>query len=258
MRSNKTLLFLFFLLGWAIHPCVFAASNYESRVINNNTIHIVTLNPQDYHIRLVKSHDGKPGRESVPDIAKRTKADIAINGGFFEMKGARNGMPTGTLVIDGKRYGLKNRTQGLLAINANQLSIHQNNPKNLLSHYSSLLSGIPLLIKENKILPEIFEKQSSFYTQGHARTAVGKKTDGSLVIVVAEALPGLSLPALAELMKSLECHDALNLDGGGSSTLWMDGKVVNQTLGDIDESEGLQAVRAVSDAIVFTRIPVTL
>ena len=54
-------------------------------------------------------------------------------------------------------------------------------------------------------------------------------------------------------MESLGCQYALNLDGGGSSTLWVKDKVMNQTFGDTDEGNGLQTVRAVSDAIIFKR-----
>jgi exopolysaccharide biosynthesis protein len=39
---------------------------------------------------------------------------------------------------------------------------------------------------------------------------------------------GMSHHELAGLMQRLGCTDALNLDGGGSSTLWYEGKVMNQ------------------------------
>jgi exopolysaccharide biosynthesis protein len=64
---------------------------------------------------------------------------------------------------------------------------------------------------------------------------------------------GLTLKELANLMLSLGCHSALNLDGGGSSTLWIDGKIANQTIGDQDEKLGQTIARPLSDAIVFKR-----
>ena len=66
---------------------------------------------------------------------------------------------------------------------------------------------------------------------------------------------GLTILALANLMKNLGCDEAINLDGGGSTTLWIDDKVVNQTIGDQDEGNGEQRERPVSDAIVFKRLP---
>ena len=38
---------------------------------------------------------------------------------------------------------------------------------------------------------------------------------------------GMTLPELSDYMLKLGCTDALNLDGGGSSTIWLNGKVMN-------------------------------
>lgn len=59
---------------------------------------------------------------------------------------------------------------------------------------------------------------------------------------------------LSSKMKKLGCEYAMNLDGGGSSTLFIYGKVVNQPMGDIDEGNGQQTIRPVSDAIILTKV----
>jgi exopolysaccharide biosynthesis protein len=56
---------------------------------------------------------------------------------------------------------------------------------------------------------------------------------------------GMSHHELAGLMQRLGCTDALNLDGGGSSTLWYEGRVMNQP------SDG--APRPVGNALVLMR-----
>ncbi|HYA21968.1 MAG TPA: phosphodiester glycosidase family protein, partial [Thermoproteota archaeon] len=53
---------------------------------------------------------------------------------------------------------------------------------------------------------------------------------------------GATLSELSEIMRDLDCSEALNLDGGGSSTLWMDGEVRNRP------SDGF--ARAVPDALL--------
>jgi exopolysaccharide biosynthesis protein len=58
---------------------------------------------------------------------------------------------------------------------------------------------------------------------------------------------GMSHHELAGLMQRLGCTDALNLDGGGSSTLWYEGRVMNQP------SDG--APRSVGNALVLMRRP---
>jgi len=47
------------------------------------------------------------------------------------------------------------------------------------------------------------------------------------------------------------CTAALNLDGGGSSTMVFNGTIVNTPYGDEDENQGKKTVRCVSDAIII-------
>jgi len=58
---------------------------------------------------------------------------------------------------------------------------------------------------------------------------------------------------LAEFMHNLGCVSAINLDGGGSSSLYIAGKYINESIGDSDEGAGQITIRPVSDAIVFKR-----
>ncbi|MCC5641864.1 phosphodiester glycosidase family protein [Nostoc sp. CHAB 5824] len=65
--------------------------------------------------------------------------------------------------------------------------------------------------------------------QPNARTAVGITRDGSVVLVMVAQKPsapanGVSLPALADFMKTLGAEKAMNLDGGSSSSLYYNGK----------------------------------
>ena len=70
------------------------------------------------------------------------------------------------------------------------------------------------------------------------RTAFGLISPLHYLFVVSDGRTdestGLSLLELADLMKELGCVTAYNLDGGGSSTIWFNGKVLNQptTFGD--------------------------
>ena len=91
-----------------------------------------------------------------------------------------------------------------------------------------------------RLLPEFTSVQEGFVdhtsgrdalgsTQPNARTAVGITGDGSIVLVMVAKQPsvsaaGLSLPALIDLMKTLGVKQAMNLDGGSSSSLYYNGK----------------------------------
>jgi len=96
-------------------------------------------------------------------------------------------------------------------------------------------SGVGLrLIRNGQISVEYAAENFSakFAETKHPRTAVGLKSDALLFVVVDGRQPGYSegmtLFELAEFLRNAGCTDALNLDGGGSTTLWVRGAVVNR------------------------------
>jgi len=83
------------------------------------------------------------------------------------------------------------------------------------------LGGFPLLVKNGHVIPQSSNK---FSTTRHPRTALGIVNKRTVIFVVVDGRQpdysnGMPLEELAILMKSLGARTALNLDGGGSSTL---------------------------------------
>ena len=97
--------------------------SYECRQINNHLIHILSIDPKKYRLRLVKAHSSVFGRETVSVTALRTGAIAAINAGFFEIGNGEDGRPSGTLVIDGEPLSLARREQDLLLLHDKKLQI---------------------------------------------------------------------------------------------------------------------------------------
>ena len=114
-----------------------------------------------------------------------------------------------------------------------------------------VIAGVPQLIKDGKIdITWEQEKASkSFVETRHPRTAVAKLQNGKFLMITvdgrSESSGGIGLQGLAEYLLSLGAVDAMNLDGGGSTTMFLDGKVVNHP----SDKEG---ERKVSDAILVT------
>ncbi|MFN0138709.1 MAG: phosphodiester glycosidase family protein [Pyrinomonadaceae bacterium] len=114
-----------------------------------------------------------------------------------------------------------------------------------------ITNGVPQLIKNGKIdITWEREKASkSFVETRHPRTAVAKLKDGKFLMLTAdgrsEQTAGLDLYDLAKYMLELGAVDAMNLDGGGPTTMFLDGKVVNRP----SDKEG---ERKVGDAILVT------
>jgi hypothetical protein len=90
--------------------------------------------------------------------------------------------------------------------------------------------------------------QPSFSTTRHPRTAIASLPGNKALLVVVDGRQpaisvGMSLDELARLMIELGAVEAINLDGGGSSTMTIDGKVVNHP-------SDVTGERPVSDAIL--------
>ncbi|HCA59894.1 MAG: phosphodiester glycosidase family protein [Acidobacteria bacterium] len=115
-----------------------------------------------------------------------------------------------------------------------------------------VVNGVPQLIKDGKIDITWEEEKASraFVFNRHPRTAVAKLKDGKFLMVTVDGRQpgvsvGMTLQELAEYLLSLGAVDAMNLDGGGSTTMVLDGKVVNKPSDPTGE-------RKIGDAIVVT------
>lgn len=93
------------------------------------------------------------------------------------------------------------------------------------------VAGGPVLVHEGKLRVTNVEERkfASGLLDLHPRTAIGYREDGSIIIlVVAGRMPGIAeginLKELGELFIELGCVEALNLDGGGSSCMLINGK----------------------------------
>ena len=122
-------------------------------------------------------------------------------------------------------------------------------------HFDYIVGGTPLLIHQRSRIFDFEDERTraTFLTHKHARTAVGILPNGHWLLVVVDKtgpFDGMTMAEMAEFMARLGSVDALNLDGGGSSTMVCEGVVKNSPHGDEDEGNGQAMVRRVSDALV--------
>lgn len=166
-------------------------------------------------------------------------AIAAVNAGFFDM--SKGGSVT-LLKADGK---LINRSQEKLIqdkaeILRGALIIGRSKKMQVLpagadsdyerGKYRTVLLTGPLLLSGGK--PVELAKRP-FNDNRHPRTCVCITEEKKVLLLTADGRSnqayGLSLPELTRLLQSLGCRDAVNLDGGGSTTMW----IRNQPYGGI-------------------------
>ena len=95
-----------------------------------------------------------------------------------------------------------------------------------------ILSGGPYLVKDGEIFVDMTAEKLTSVGGRNPRTAIGYTKDNNLILLTADgregASVGLTLNELAYLMKQLGCVNAMNLDGGGSTVMYVNGQVVNK------------------------------
>lgn len=98
----------------------------------------------------------------------------------------------------------------------------------------TVIGGGPVLIQNGQVKISNNEEMKfagKAIHDRHPRTAIGYTKDGHIIIFVSEgrseSAAGLTLPQMAKILQELGCEEALNLDGGGSSCMIINGKKVN-------------------------------
>lgn len=98
-----------------------------------------------------------------------------------------------------------------------------------------IVSGGPYLVKNAEVFVDIREQKFNSIRGKHPRSAIGYTESGNLVLVAVDGRNnnsvGMTLIELATLMKDLGCYNAMNLDGGGSTQMYINGKIVNNPSG---------------------------
>ncbi len=114
-----------------------------------------------------------------------------------------------------------------------------------------IISGGPYLVKDSKVFVDMTAQKLGSVGGKNPRTAIGYTKDNEMIMVTVDGREGssvgMTLMQLAGFMKSLGCINAMNLDGGGSTVMFVNGRVVNkpQVRGGITLSNALVLSRKV-------------
>ena len=110
------------------------------------------------------------------------------------------------------------------------------------------ISAGPMLVVDGQVHVAVDEEVffGSSIPNTHPRTAAGQTDDGALILLVVDGRQpesrGVNLQELAEIMRDLGAVQALNLDGGGSTALVVNGVLLNRPTGGMAEREVMSAL----------------
>jgi exopolysaccharide biosynthesis protein len=226
--------------------------------------------PQNINLLIVNLHKRRisilynPGKNILTSKqASDAGAISAVNAGFFNIKegGSVTYIRTGGKIMDSdtaKKWPKNANLNGALAIEKGKrltiMEAKNNDWFDAHTEYDDILVTGPVLILDKKkvILPK-----TSLVITKHPRSCVGVINGHKLVLVTLDGRTaeahGMSLTELADLMKSLKCKDALNLDGGGSTTMWIRNKPFNGVVNMPCDNKKFdhEGERAVSDILII-------
>lgn len=174
--------------------------------------------------------------QTTSEIAAANGAVFAINGDYYGFRS------TGIEIRNGVAYRDEGAREGLAFYADGRVEVYDETQTTadelVASGVWNTLSFGPAIVEGGQVVDGIDSVEVDTNVGNHSiqgdqpRTAVGVIADNHLVFVVVDGRQegyskGVTLPELADIMLSLGATTAYNLDGGGSSTMYFNGQVVN-------------------------------
>ncbi len=218
---------------------LFSQIETDSLYNSKQILSIITINKNSKKHKIVLGYSPIE-LIKTSEFALQNKALAAINGGFFNVD--KGGSVTYLEIEDtvisknsskknkwGKPKNLMNGAlildkQNSILIEKAKKEVFYENSKN---ENAVLITGPILLLKSKPVkMPNL-----KFVTKRHPRTCLCT-TDKSIFLITidgrSKTAQGMNLYELQRYLKALNCIDAINLDGGGSTTMWLKNKgIVN-------------------------------
>lgn len=168
--------------------------------------------------------------DSTSALCLKYNAVAGINGSYFNMQELT---PVTFVKDDGfvtaattQREAF--RTNGALVLNPEEVHFDTCDTTDIFEQDWEVLASGPMLVDEGQSFEygEDTPEWEGFYGKRHPRTLMGKDADGGVWLVVVDGrfpgqAEGMTIAELTALSARLGLTEAINLDGGGSSTLWV-------------------------------------
>ena len=219
------------------------AVGYTAKRVNlfnsAQTISVIKYSPKRFLTTIVQPEK----LTRLAETASNANADFGVNAGYWDV---RINQPSTFLVLDGKQIAVtadfeKDRVDGLVCIGKRKVVLDYckaGEEASYAKRHKNILAAGPVLIDEGRSVDhDAYTKGmvdnaggkpvGAFYTytQRHPRTAIGTDKRGNVYLVVVDGrsvgnAEGVTITELTKVCEWLGLCDAINLDGGGSSTMW--------------------------------------
>ena len=220
---------------------------------SDQQISCIEIAPEKYRLAVIQDSL----RTKTSRIGKQSGGVAAINGGFFKTR-TKQAVAMGFIKTGGYRpaqigaetgVAVAVDTAGVLRLIDWSLAMEQADAPHRDRYPDVMVTGPMLLRGGRSLIPW------DSTAPRHPRSCVGTKADGTVLLMVVDGrqsrAAGMALCELAYAARLMGAADAINLDGGGSSTLWTKGQgIVNAPS---DRMLFFRSERPVCNAIVVKR-----
>lgn len=233
-------------------------ASFASLYKGNQYVNLVEISPK------AKMYYGIAASDQMKQtslIAQENQAAAAINGSFYNMKKGNSVCyyRIGREVVDTTSASeFRSRVTGAVYTHKRRLRIMPWSPDieaMCRQRRGILLASGPLLMDDGELCT--WEAcDSNFIHSKHPRSAIFRTKDNCVVFITVDGRSpgnaiGVNIPELAHLIATLGGYDALNLDGGGSTTLWTEAQGVLNCPSD-NRKFNHQGERKVSNIVYAT------
>ena len=214
----------------------------------SSNVHLIKIDLFNESIKLTVSPESQKGLTPL-EHAVRADAFIAINASFFDGYFS----PRGVTISNGNVWAKMLKTNSspfLFCQSENQCSMDHIGTNEINKSWINAVGGYHSLVKSREIRTTAKDAECGSFCQSlYPRSAVGiTENKQFLLLMLAEGrrseVKGLTLNQTAKIIHYAGAYDAFNLDGGGSSSLIIDGELVSL------RPDKEQAIRPVSNSLM--------
>ena len=203
------------------------------------TISVICYSPKQFKTTIVQPEK----LTRLSKTAQSVNGDFGVNAGYWDV---RIDQPSTFLKLNGKQIAVtadfeKERVDGLVCVGKKKVVLDHckaGEEAPYAKKYKNILAAGPVLIDEGKSVDHDAYTNGMVdnaggkpvgafytYTQRHPRTAIGTDKKGNVYLVVVDGrskgnAEGVTITELTKICAWLGMCDAINLDGGGSSSMW--------------------------------------
>lgn len=210
-------------------------SNPKTQIVPRFWV-MLKIDPSYFRIAPIASSEGPTELRTLSAIYGQNNIQAAINAGFFGILKGGKGYPIGALRVNGRNFTLPYDMRGCLAWNEDDEALfavaEATEDANYWSEMTNVIQAGPMLIDDGETARYEESFTGGIISARHPRSAVGLNAEGSWVFLAVDGRNGMhssgaTISELTEILRSQGMIYALNLDGGGSTEIIIDGKIYN-------------------------------